>query len=163
MVNKTRFISLTLLAGLILSNGLKAQPALAAFWAALPTISAKLELPSIIKPDLNVGQRVEDMTDAINWGAESISYLTDKGAPAINGLSKSIDTLVYEGIYKGVKQAGICATGVLATASGLGIITHTILNDNAKNKKTKYALGAGLTALGIATVLSSNWIASLSN
>lgn len=149
---RSKLIYFTLLASLISSQGIYAYTGAAAVLAALPAIP---------QMDLGVGKRVDNISESLDYAAYSIHYVGLYGTPAINGLSKSINNLVYNGIYKGVKSAGICATGVIAAACGLGIITNTVLNDTAKNKKTKYAIGAGLSALGIATVMASNWLAGL--
>lgn len=148
----------TLALGLIGSQSLNANP-IAAMMAALPALP-QVSLPKV---DLGVGQRVDNISESLDYAAYSIHYVGMYGAPAVNNLSKSVNNLVYNGIYKGIQSAGICATGVIAAACGLGIITSTILNDTAKNKKTKYALGAGLSALGVAAIMGSNWLAGIKN
>lgn len=119
--------------------------------ALLGAIPALGKVPEI---NLGIGDRVDKVTESLDYAGGSLYYVAAVGKPALNNLSQSISDLVY----KGFMSAGICAVGASVTACGLGIITHTILKDNAKKPRTKYAIGAGFAALGLATILGSNWI-----
>ncbi len=121
------------------------------------TVAQLPKFPEIPTPNFGIGDRVDNISDSLDRAAASIHYVGFWGAPAVNRLSNSINDLVY----KGILSAGICATGVITAACGLGIITHTLLNDKAAKKPMKYTIGAGLAAIGIATVLCSNWLSGL--
>lgn len=134
----------------ILSCGFTQAYVPAAILAAMPAIG---KVPEV---NLGIGDRIDKMTESLDYAAGSLFYVAMAGKPALNNLSKSISDLAY----KGFMSAGICAVGASVATCGLGIITHTILNDSSKKPRTKYAIGAGFTALGIATILGSNWITS---
>lgn len=132
----------------ILSCGFTQTYVPAAVLAAMPAIA---KVPEV---NLGIGDRVDKVTESLDYAAGSLYYVATAGKPAINNLSRSITDLVY----KGFMSAGICAVGASLAACGLGIITHTILQDNAKKSRIKYAIGAGFAALGLTTILGSNWI-----
>lgn len=104
----------------------------------------------------------KEVVDSLNHVGSSINYV---GRPetlqTLNDLSQSAKDLSTKGVKintESLKEITLCGVGAAAALSGIGIITYTALKDDAKNARTKYLVGVGLTALGITSVLCSNWL-----
>lgn len=98
----------------------------------------------------------------VDKGHEALHYIgRDAVVNSLNYLSKSVNNLVAKGVtlnfgpHKIIPQLGFCAVGILASACGLGVITHTALQKKQKNSTRKYLAGAGMLTLGIASLATS--------
>lgn len=154
----------TLAAGLILSANTHAS-----VWSAFGLTEAAQEASSNTESGNSWLKRLGSLYEATKslaentkWLSESINYV---GRPetlqTLNDLSQSAKDLSTKGVKinaESLKQITLCSVGAAAALSGIGIITYTALKDDVKNAKNKYLAGAGLAALGIASVMCSNWL-----
>lgn len=155
----------TLALGIALGGTVQAWPSLAALPFTLPFIEANDangENGGLLNRLSALYEATKSLSTNTKWLSESIKYVgREDVVKSLNNLAKSGNELTTEGIKinpDSIKQIALCSTATIAALSGIAIITHTAFRDDAKHARTKYTVGAGLTALGILSVLSSNWL-----
>lgn len=108
----------------------------------------------------------KDVVDSLNKVGNSINYVgRAKTLKTLDRLSQAAENLTNKGIKldtqidtDSLAAASFCCTGIVVALCGVGVITHTALRDDVKNARTKYLVGSGLTALGIASIWCSTWL-----
>ncbi len=97
----------------------------------------------------------------IHKGHEALTYVSrDEVIESLNGISAAANNLVTKGVYIHwglLPEIGFCTLGCAASLCGLGLITHTALQDGQPNSTKKYSIGAGMIGLGIAAFFTSTF------
>jgi hypothetical protein len=124
--------------------------------ALMTPFACKAETPGII-------DSIHKNSKAFKYLGQGLYYIgRDRVIDALNGIYKAADNLVKYGVtlhfgpHEIIPQIGFCTTGIIASACGLGVITHTALQNDQKDTKPKYLAGASMLGLGIASLAVSS-------